>query len=106
MKQQWNKGTKMSTIILLAQTMIMITNVKSTILHAQEPNASFIQVKSTKQKHLDDDVYTSPPKRNAIIHKCVGTLTRKQHDFIVIKKRKKRCDENLDIATKLAAYAT
>jgi hypothetical protein len=67
----------MSAIILITQTMIMTANVKSTVVLAQEPNASFIEVRSTKQKHLDDDVHTSPPKRNVTIQGCVGTLARK-----------------------------
>jgi hypothetical protein len=34
----------------------------------------------------------------------VGTPIRKNHDSIVNKKRKKKCDENLDVAAKLATY--
>jgi hypothetical protein len=34
----------------------------------------------------------------------VGTPIRKKHDSIVSKKRKKKCDENLDVAVKLATY--
>jgi len=41
---------------LLAQTMVTAANVKSIELLAQEPNANSIEVRSTKQKQLDDDV--------------------------------------------------
>jgi hypothetical protein len=34
----------------------------------------------------------------------VGTVIRKNHDFIVNKKKKKRCDEKLNVAAKLATY--
>jgi hypothetical protein len=36
--------------------MVTATNVKSIELLAQEPNANSIEVRSTKQKQLDDDV--------------------------------------------------
>jgi hypothetical protein len=84
-----------SFVILLAQ----IINVKNTILHTQTPNASSIEIKSTRQKelddvvditpprrnlighpghkHLDGAVDTSPPRRNATICGCVGTPSRK-----------------------------
>jgi hypothetical protein len=100
-----NSGTRVLTIILRAQTMVTITNVKSIELPAQESNASSIEVRSTKQKQLDDDVHISPPKKNATICGCVGTLAKKQHDSIVSKK-KKRCDENLDVVAKLVACAS
>jgi hypothetical protein len=51
----------------------MTVNVQSIVLLAQEPNASSIEVKSTKQMQLHDDVRTSPPKKNATICGCVGT---------------------------------
>jgi hypothetical protein len=102
----FNSRIGVLNIILPTQTMIMITNVKSIILLAQEPNANSIEVRSIKQKQFDDDVHTSPPKRNATIHGHVGTPTRKQHDSFVNKKRKKSCDENLDVAAKLTAYVT
>ncbi len=34
----------------------------------------------------------------------MGTPIRKKHDSIVSKKGKKKCDENLDVVAKLAAY--
>jgi hypothetical protein len=80
--------------MLLAQ----IINVKNTILH-QTPNASSIEIKSTRQKelddvvdiipprrnlighprhkHLDGAIDTSPPRRNATICGCMATLRRK-----------------------------
>jgi hypothetical protein len=72
----------------LPKPWLLFANVKSTELPTQEPNASSIEVRSTKQKQLDDDVHTSPPKRNATICECVGTSTKKQHDSIVSKRRR------------------
>ncbi len=69
----FNSGSGMSAIILPTQTMTMTVNVQSIVLLAQEPNASSIEVKSTKQMQLHDDVRTSPPKKNATICGCVGT---------------------------------
>jgi hypothetical protein len=111
----------MSSIILLAQ----IINVKSIVLRTQTPNASSIEIKSTRQKelddvidvtpprrnprrhpqhkHLDDDVDTSPPRRNAIICGCVATLGRKKQDFVANRKRKK-VDDIVDVATQLPTY--
>ncbi len=45
-----NLKTRVSAIILLAQTMLTTVNVKSIELLAQEPNANSIEVRSTKQK--------------------------------------------------------
>jgi hypothetical protein len=70
----FNSRTRVSIIILPTQTMVTIANVKSTELPTQKQNAIFIEVKSSKQKQLDDDVHTSPPKRNAKICRHVGTL--------------------------------
>ncbi len=50
--------------------------------------------------------HTSPLKRNATICGHLGTLAKKQHDSIICKKKKKRCDENFDAVAKLVAYAS
>jgi hypothetical protein len=45
-----------------------IINVKSTILRTQTPNASSIEIKSTRKKELDDVVDTTRPRKNIIGH--------------------------------------
>jgi hypothetical protein len=110
----------MSSIILHAQPI----NVKSTSLPTQTSNANSIEVKSIRQKRLDDVVDASPPRnniggcgkklldvvdispprRNATIRGRVATPTRKKQDFIANKKRKKTSDDNLNAASKLATY--
>lgn len=65
-----------------------------------------MEVKSTRQKGLNDVVDTSPLRRNVAIHGCVATLARKKHDSVANKKRKKANDDNLNVASKLTTYAT
>jgi hypothetical protein len=111
-----------SFVILLPQ----IINVKSIVLRTQTPNASSIEIKSTRQKelddvvdiipprrnpigylghkHLDDVVDTSPPRRNATIRRCVATPNRKKQDSIANRKRKK-VDDIVNVAAQLATYA-
>ncbi len=63
--------------------------------------------KIPNKNNFDGDVHKSPLKKNATIHGCVGTLTKKGHVSIVNKKKKKKkCDENLDVAATLTIYAT
>jgi hypothetical protein len=52
----------MSFVILPTQ----IINVKSTILPTQTPNASSIQIKSTKQKELGDVIDITLPRKNHV----------------------------------------
>ncbi len=65
-----------------------------------------INVKSTKQKGLDNVVDTSPPRNNVAICGHVAIPTQKKQDFVGNKKRKKTNDDNLNGTFKLATYAT
>ncbi len=93
----------------------------------QTPNASSIEIKSTRQKELDGVVDTTPPRKNHVGHPrhkqlddaantssprrnatvCgrVATPSRKKQDFVTNRKRKKT-DDTVDATTQLAAYAT
>ncbi len=78
-----NSSARVSSVILLAQP---------------------INVKSTKQKGLDDVVNTSPPRKNASICGCVAIPTKKKQDSVANKKRKKTSDDNFNVTSKLATY--
>jgi hypothetical protein len=57
-----NSGIVVSFIILVAQ----IINVTSNVLYTQTPYASSIQIKSIRQKKLDDVVDITPQKNNYV----------------------------------------
>jgi hypothetical protein len=95
-------------------------------LPTQTPNASSIEIKSTRQKELDDVVdttlprknnvgrpqhkqlddaaNTSSPRKNATICGHMATPNRKKQDFVTNRKRKKT-DDIINATTQLVAYA-
>ncbi len=94
-------------MILHTQTMVIVLRM-SKVLHCLSKNQMQVLLRweGPNKHNFDGDVHKSPPQKNATIQGHVRTLTKKGHDFIVNKKRKKKCDEKFDAIAKLTTYAT